>query len=494
VQAFLAYAETAEKRPAEALAGLEGISGLSPQGKASLGRLAADLAGITFRTGPGTLLCHVLFNRGGLLRDYLSGSTPADQQRRLAIHQLLQFAIENNSSPGDPKRALLQWIRRLEVFGDERALREPPAAVEGIDAVRLMSVHQSKGLEFKVVHLPMLGAGMFPLKRQGDRCPLPDGLLPTSPADDHEEEEECLFYVALSRARDHLSLSRAERYSDKIKSNPATPFLQIASFLPRAPDCPSTWAERLPLTPADAHRADLARTMLEHDGRDIELYIDCPRRYLYQLVLGLSGGRDDAAYVRFHRAVYRVLEWLRAQTGSIEAQALAEALDEAWNDIGPVGDPLEPLFRASATRILDHAGARGRAGITFGTVVPLALAGRTINLAIDEIENNGGKLIVRRVRTGREPSRPDQRHLHALMLQAVRDKMGRGATFEVQYLTTNEAVPVTLDGVMKTRVADARNALEQIAKGHYPAQPKDNGENCPRCPHYFICAAVPRRA
>ncbi len=135
VRAFLAYAESADKRPAEALADLEQVPGLSPNGKASLGRLAADLDGIGFRTGPGAFLCHVLFNRGTLLRDYLGGDRPPDQQRRLAIHQLLQFAIENNVDAGDPKRALLQWIRRLEVFGDERALREAPAAVEGIDAV-----------------------------------------------------------------------------------------------------------------------------------------------------------------------------------------------------------------------------------------------------------------------------------------------------------------------------------------------------------------------
>jgi ATP-dependent DNA helicase UvrD/PcrA len=491
VQAFLAYAGEAEKRPAEALADLASVPGLSEVGKASLGRLAADLDGIGFRTGPGTFLCHVLFNRGALLRDYLGGDTPGDQQRRMAIHQLLQFAIENNSDAGDPKRAMLQWIRRLEVFGDERALREPPAAVEGIDAVRLMTVHGSKGLEFKVVHLPMLGSGMFPLKRQGDRCPAPEGLLPTSPVADHEEEEECLFYVALSRARDHLSLSRAERYSDKQRSNPAVPLLQIAAFLPRAPDGDTTWVQKLPLAPPDSHRPDLARDMPEHDGRDIELYIDCPRRYLYQLVLGLSGGRDDAAYVRFHRAVYRVLEWLRAQPGSVEAKALADELDAAWNDIGPTKDPLEPLFKASATRILDNARGRRRDGITFGSVVPFTRGGRTINLPIDEIERSTGKLLVRRVRTGREPSRPDQRHLHALMLQAVRDAMGASATFEVQYLTTNEPVPITLDGVMKSRLADVENALDQISKGHYPAQPKD-GENCPRCPHYFICASVPR--
>jgi DNA helicase-2/ATP-dependent DNA helicase PcrA len=79
------------------------------------------------------------------------------------------------------------------------------------------------------------------------------------------------------------------------------------------------------------------------------------------------------------------------------------------------------------------------------------------------------------------------------MLHAVREEMGHSASFEVQYLTTNEPVAITLDGVMKRRLADAEKALDQIAKGIYPAQPKD-GEDCPRCPHYFICPSVPNRA
>jgi DNA helicase II / ATP-dependent DNA helicase PcrA len=207
-------------------------------------------------------------------------------------------------------------------------------------------------------------------------------------------------------------------------------------------------------------------------------------------VLGLSGGRDDTAYVRFHRAVYRVLEWMREQSGSIEAQALADELDAAWRDIGPNTDPLEPLFRASANRILDHARGRQRDGVGFGRVMPVTMGTRTINLPIDEIERGGGRLVVRRLRTGRPPVKPDQRHLHALMLHAVRDGVGRNASFEVQYLTTNEPVPVTLDRVMKARLADVEKAFDQLAKGVYPAEPK-NAEDCPRCPHYFICASVP---
>jgi hypothetical protein len=353
-----------------------------------------------------------------------------------------------------------------------------------------MTVHGSKGLEFKVVHLPMLGAGMFPLRWQGERCPAPDGLLPTSAEDDHEEEEECLFYVALSRARDHLSLSRAERYSEKQGSNPSKSLLVIAGRLPRAPDGPANWTQPLALPPPMNERPDLRIDGLEHDGRDIELYLGCPRQYLYQLVLGLSGAREDAAYVRFHRAVYRVLNWMREQSGSIEAAAIADELEAAWNDIGPHDDPLAPLFRASAVGILDQTRTRPKDGIEFVRAIGLQLGSHTVNLSIDEIEQTGGHIVVRRIRTGRPPSKPDQRHLHALMLKAARLQMGSKARFEVQYLTTNEPVPVTLDRVMADRLDDVQEALDGLAKGTYPAKPK-NAEDCPRCPHYFICPSVP---
>ena len=89
---------------------------------------------------------------------------------------------------------------------------------------------------------------------------------------------------------------------------------------------------------------------------------------------------------------------------------------------------------------------------------------------------------------GRPPSKPDKRHLHALMLAAGRQKMPGTGRFEVQYLTTNDTVPVSLDGVMSARLGEIREALQAAAAGRFPAKPS---EGCPRCPHYFICPTVP---
>lgn len=493
VRTLLTYAATAQKTPWRALDDLNLVNGLSATGCVALERLRLDLRSVDFKAGPGAFLCELLFNRGALLNAQLSGNSPADQQRRLAIHQFLQFALENDGpGAGDPKRRLLDWVRRLEVFGDERALREPPNAVDGIDAVRLMTVHASKGLEFRVVHLPALGSGIFPKSRQGQRCPAPDGMLPATAADDHDEEEECLFFVALSRARDHLSLSRAARYSDKQNSNASKALMAIATHLPRSPEGPPTWT-RSHLYPADAGvRSELAITVREHDGHSVDLYLRCPRRYLYQVVLGLSGSRDDTAYVRFHRAVYRVLQWLSEQTVSVDGVSLANALSVCWQEIGPVDHPLEPLYRAAAVRIVNQAGERSRSGIRFGEAVSATVVGHALRLPIDEIEGVApGPIVLRRLRTGRAPKKPDQGRLHALMAEGARQTFGDKARLEVHYLTTAQTVDVAFTSqVMEARLADCRIALASLAAGRYPAAP-ENQEDCPRCPHYFICPVVP---
>ena len=63
----------------------------------------------------------------------------------------------------------------------------------GTDRVRLMTVHQAKGLEFPVVFLISAADGLFPTKRS-----IEDGDV---------DEERRLFYVAATRAMDYLVIS-----------------------------------------------------------------------------------------------------------------------------------------------------------------------------------------------------------------------------------------------------------------------------------------------
>ena len=70
-------------------------------------------------------------------------------------------------------------------------------AQEGQDAVQLMTVHASKGLEFDVVFITGLEEGLFPHENSMNDF---DGL----------EEERRLMYVAITRARKRLYLSHSQ--------------------------------------------------------------------------------------------------------------------------------------------------------------------------------------------------------------------------------------------------------------------------------------------
>jgi DNA helicase-2/ATP-dependent DNA helicase PcrA len=71
---------------------------------------------------------------------------------------------------------------------------EVTATREETELVTLSSVHQAKGLEWKVVFVIWMSDGMFPSSRSLE-------------SDDAIEEERRLFYVAVTRAKDELYLS-----------------------------------------------------------------------------------------------------------------------------------------------------------------------------------------------------------------------------------------------------------------------------------------------
>ena len=88
----------------------------------------------------------------------------------------------------------------LETFLGELALltnieaEEDKPRDDDHEQLRLTTIHQAKGLEFKVVFVIMLCDGMFPSNRSLDSI-------------EGEEEERRLFYVAITRAKDELYLS-----------------------------------------------------------------------------------------------------------------------------------------------------------------------------------------------------------------------------------------------------------------------------------------------
>ncbi|MGN5478206.1 3'-5' exonuclease [Cupriavidus basilensis] len=106
-----------------------------------------------------------------------SSNTVADQARGIAIWQFLNFVRVQPRDRGLPITRLMERMRRLLRLRDDRDLRQLPTAAQKIDAVRLMTIHGSKGLEFPVVHISGVNQDTVPGAFRRPDCPPPEGMV-----------------------------------------------------------------------------------------------------------------------------------------------------------------------------------------------------------------------------------------------------------------------------------------------------------------------------
>src|SRR5260370_37756172 len=107
---------------------------------------------------------------------------------------------------------------------------------------------------------------------------------------------------------------------------------------------------------------------------------------------GGSRSRQDNGFVHFHRTVYRVLRWLALQTGAVDAAQIKAEFDARWAETGPIGNPLEAVYRSSAEQMLERERHRLRTGMRVAETVSVNIGGHSVRLEIDEIEQTGRNL------------------------------------------------------------------------------------------------------
>ncbi len=114
---------------------------------------------------------------------------PEDEERLLNIRELVSVATQYDHLT--PEEGIESLLSNAALASDQDDL------VKDEDAVKLMTVHAAKGLEFDYVFIAGMEQDLFPFKH------MDDGDISKS----EEEEERRLFYVALTRARKKVYLS-----------------------------------------------------------------------------------------------------------------------------------------------------------------------------------------------------------------------------------------------------------------------------------------------
>lgn len=131
-----------------------------------------------------------IITRTGLEAQFKESGTEDDLARIENLRELVSLAVRYDELPHE--EAIEQLLTDAALESDQDQIK----AKEETDAVRLMTIHASKGLEFPYVFITGLEEGLFPHERLDDSSV------------DYEEERR-LFYVALTRAEKKVYLTYA---------------------------------------------------------------------------------------------------------------------------------------------------------------------------------------------------------------------------------------------------------------------------------------------
>jgi DNA helicase II / ATP-dependent DNA helicase PcrA len=310
---------------------------------------------------------------------------PFEADRRY-LERFVQF-VKDWEQKSD-KKHLRDFVEYLEFFseaGGDICLDQESAD----DAVQLMTVHSAKGLEFPHVFIMQLNKNDFPSNARPVKFEFPPELMKEErPAGDFQiQEERRLFYVALTRAREHLTLSHLNNQWKR-----PSPFLedflrnakiqkhdtvQSAPLVTVPPSEEATGAAPEPSDPAQlffpsAGRDENARAYsrvavwakayhppaaepLQLSASAIECYCKCPMQYLFQNVWSIRGG--PRATMTFGSVMHTTIKEFAggmAKNGRFSFQEVMAAYDREWYSLGFPDDYQEEEYRKAGREQLQN--------------------------------------------------------------------------------------------------------------------------------------------
>jgi DNA helicase II / ATP-dependent DNA helicase PcrA len=151
----------------------------------------------------------------GELVEWLEVPQRARTQDRKYVNRLGEFM--KDWEPKSETRGLPEFLEYLDYFAQANgtlSLEDDPPG----DAVQLMTVHGAKGLEFPHVFLLRVNSNAFPARNRSPLFEFPDRLMKEElpEGDFHIQEERRLFYVALTRAEDRLTMTTVREKKGKV--------------------------------------------------------------------------------------------------------------------------------------------------------------------------------------------------------------------------------------------------------------------------------------
>ncbi|HEY4110569.1 ATP-dependent DNA helicase [Puia sp.] len=262
----------------------------------------------------------------GILSTVLAAPDKIGQMQVLTA--LFDFIKEETRRNADLN--LEQLIQMIDLMKDNE-LPLPLIRVSGSDkAVNLLTAHGSKGLEFEYVFFAGVNASTWEKKRRpGGGYKYPDTLFASTTASESSGDEELrrLFYVALTRVEQHLTISYPRYRDDGKELEPSVFLAEILESQALAFDKVTISAEdqamfdTLPFSDAiapeiQAAEEDFIGRMLEKFVMNVTAlnnYLKCPLEFYYRNLVRIPSPKNEATEFgsAVHYALQRLFEKMR---------------------------------------------------------------------------------------------------------------------------------------------------------------------------------------
>jgi len=388
-------------------------------------------------------------------------------------------------------RSLTAYMQHLDLVllsGED----EEPAPVEAADdAIHVMTIHQAKGLEFDAVFVPGLVEGRLPQSGRSPRFELPPSVLEplVRGREDVVAEERRLLYVAMTRARNQLYLTRASHYEGGRRWRDSR-FLGEVRAAGARTVCERTFEA---VTQPPARRMATRKpgqVVLSYSA--IAAYRECPRQYWFRQEQRLPAAQSaEAVHGVIQHEVLRQAGEARRSGRQVTAKALKSIHEGVWR-VSAFPDPRRAAtFKRIGAAQLEAYRSRG------GFDAPAeflehpfsaAVDGWTLRGVIDRIDRTDSGWRIVDYKSGRPLTRRRRDLQVALYALGASNALRLDPIeLEVVYLATGETVKVEKVGDLVTdATSQATEVAAGVREGLFEARPERR--RCRLCPYRLACA------
>jgi DNA helicase-2/ATP-dependent DNA helicase PcrA len=504
--------------------------------KALYDMLEAPQTQLPFDSSPGALvqLIEFLFEQRKRLRrrtareilaallEWLEVAERASPQDHKYVARLSEFAKEWERK--SDTQSLAEFVEYLDYYSQAGGVISLEEDFPG-DAVQLMTVHGAKGLEFPQVFLLRINNKKFPTTERSRVFEFPAALMKEGePAEQfHIQEERRLFYVALTRAKNRLTLTTLTEKKGKIPvfiedllMDPVVKRRDIRQLKPKLP-APRAFVKKpsfagelelFPVSPDPpkifSRIADWALEFHPPAPEPLTLspsavsgYRSCPQQYLFSRSWGLKEG--PKAVLSFgsvmHTTIKRFIEHFRKGI-KLPFEEVARIFETEWTSAGFEDEYQEKGYQQDGLEQLRtfHAALLEDAPRVLELEKSFALPMEdnvTIIGRMDQVNSLGHKDVeIIDYKTGKPKKDVDAKKDLQLSLYALAAKEifeWNPVRLVFHYLQDNQIQVTTRDAKQLDEAQKiVLEAAADIRAGHFPPKP---GFLCRSCAYKPICPA-----